>query len=236
MKQIDQIRELLFSIEKQLSILSSESTLRNIDALEIPEIIRSVVDFLQPKLLPYEAVIYWYLFRKSVLSSGEQYVRISVRGMQNGVITSASGQSEKLSYGAIQKALKGLVEKEVIIEAGNTNRQGTLYKINTPSDIPYCVDAMSTLNIEATPVVNTEKELDFYNIKENRIKIFERDDYRCKYCNKKLTRMTATLDHIQPVSKGGDNSCNNLVTACLQCNSRRTNRPIMDFLTDETVE
>lgn len=78
------------------------------------------------------------------------------------------------------------------------------------------IEMLSPVQIES---VNDHKELDFYNIQENRYKDFERDGYKCHYCQKQLTRFSATLDHIQPVSKGGDNSFNNLVTACLHCNA-----------------
>jgi 5-methylcytosine-specific restriction endonuclease McrA len=40
-----------------------------------------------------------------------------------------------------------------------------------------------------------------YNIRENRLKVYERDDYKCKYCSKQLTRSTVTLDHITPVAR-----------------------------------
>ena len=73
--------------------------------------------------------------------------------------------------------------------------------------------------------INLSKELDYYNVAENRLKVFERDGYQCYYCKKLLTRFTATLDHIQPVSQGGDNSLQNLITACMHCNSRRGSRP-----------
>ena len=76
----------------------------------------------------------------------------------------------------------------------------------------------------------TDREADLYNVRENRMKIYERDNYHCTYCGKQLTRFTATLDHITPVSEGGDNSAENLKTACLQCNSRKTSRPLGDFL------
>jgi 5-methylcytosine-specific restriction endonuclease McrA len=66
--------------------------------------------------------------------------------------------------------------------------------------------------------VDVAKDLDYYNARENRLKVFERDACICKYCAKQLTRFTATLDHVQPVSQGGDNSIGNLVTACLHCN------------------
>lgn len=70
------------------------------------------------------------------------------------------------------------------------------------------MEMLSPVQIES---VNDHKELDFYNIQENRYKDFERDGYKCHYCQKQLTRFSATLDHIQPVSKGGDNSFNNLL-------------------------
>ena len=89
---------------------------------------------------------------------------------------------------------------------------------------------MSRAQKEQLPHIDAKRELDFYNIKENRLKVFERDKYLCHYCKKQLTRFSATLDHIQPVSKGGDNSYDNLVTACLLHNSQRNAQPIMDYL------
>ena len=68
-----------------------------------------------------------------------------------------------------------------------------------------------------TPV-DERRDLDFYNVQENRERVFVRDSYKCHYCGKQLTRFNATLDHVQPVSRGGDNSVDNLVTACIHCN------------------
>ncbi len=84
--------------------------------------------------------------------------------------------------------------------------------------------------------VDETREVDFYNIAENRLKVFERDGYKCKYCAKQLTRFSATLDHIQPVSKGGTNTMDNLVTACLHCNSSRGSRPVMDAIKKNNAE
>src|SRR6266436_147781 len=79
---------------------------------------------------------------------------------------------------------------------------------------------------------NIEAEVDFYNVRENRIKIYERDNYVCQHCGKQLTRFSATLDHLQPVSEGGRNNYNNLVTACRECNSRKSAKTIGDFIAD----
>jgi len=97
-------------------------------------------------------------------------------------------------------------------------------------EIPICQEQMpASIRVQAA-AVDEKKELDFYNVADNRQKVFERDGYRCRYCGKQLTRFSATLDHIQPVAQRGDNSFDNLVTACLHCNSQRGSRPVMDAL------
>jgi hypothetical protein len=231
-EEIEQIRNLLTSIERQSQSREPDSFEQNFDALELPSIVSQIVDFLQPKLFPYEAAIYWFLFRHSILANGTQKLRTSVRGLGQGVITSSSGQSTSLSYGAVQDALRGLEEKEVIRKDGDTTREGTPYVVRLPEEIPWCMQLIREKAVLVnTPVpVDESTGTDFYNIAENRIKIFERDDYQCRYCSKQLTRFSATLDHVQPVSRGGKNTFDNLVTACLHCNSRRGNRPVMDAL------
>lgn len=228
--KIDKIRALLDQIEGEAHDTDDATFVYNFDALEIPSIVASVVDYLQPQLFPYEAAIYWYLFRSSIISTGQQYARVSVRGMQQGIVTSNSGQSASLAYSTVQDALSGLEKKGVIQKSGNTNREGTLYKVFLPEEIAICQNLKAKLTTEqsAPKPVDIQRELDYYNVKENRLKVFERDNYKCHYCGKQLTRFTATLDHIQPVSEKGDNSYENLVTACLHCNSRRGNKPIME--------
>jgi DNA-directed RNA polymerase subunit RPC12/RpoP len=228
---IEKIKELLNSLESEVEGTDEAAFAHNFDALEVPSIVSSVVDYLQPQLFPYEAAIYWYLFRTSILSRGQQHTRVSVRGMQQGVVTSSSGQTSSLSYSSVQDALAGLEKKGAIQKAGETNREGTLYKVFLPEEIAICQELKAKLAVEQSEPkqVDIRRELDYYNVKENRLKVFERDNYKCHYCGKQLTRFTATLDHIQPVSESGDNSYENLVTACLHCNSRRGSRPVMEM-------
>jgi CRISPR/Cas system Type II protein with McrA/HNH and RuvC-like nuclease domain len=86
---------------------------------------------------------------------------------------------------------------------------------------------------EESDKIDTKRELDFYNVRENRLKVFKRDNYTYHYCGKQLTRFNATLDHLQPVSEGGDNSFDNLITTCLHCNSQRERRPVMDIMVEK---
>jgi hypothetical protein len=234
-EQIDKIRELLAQIEASSCAAETDSFERNFDALELPELVAQITDFLQPRPLPYEAAIYWHLFRHSVVADGTQRVRASVRGLGQGVITSSSGQSDKLSYGAVQDALRGLEEKHVIRKDGDTTREGTPYFVRLPEEISWCVELIKSAQVARPPPkpIDEKRDSDFYNIAENRLRVFERDGYLCYRCGKQLTRFSATLDHIQPVSRGGDHSYVNLVTSCLHCNSRRGNSPVMDSLSNE---
>lgn len=229
-KKIDQIRKLLDEVESQTPDEPTDSFKQTFDLFELPQVVASVVDNLQPQLQPYESAIYWYMFRRSVVETGDVHVRVSVRGMSQGVIKSMrSEQAEGLSYGAVQDALRGLEEKKVIQKAGDTTREGTPYRVFIPDEIQICQELMKTKQTQIVPAVDPLRELDFYNVKENRLKVFERDGYKCCHCQKQLTRFSATLDHIQPVSQGGDNSFDNLATSCLHCNSQRGARPVSDF-------
>lgn len=57
-----------------------------------------------------------------------------------------------------------------------------------------------------------------------RLRIYMRDKYRCQYCGEKKGSSELTLDHILPRSRGGDNSPINVVTACVKCNNRKSDR------------
>jgi hypothetical protein len=236
--RIEQIRTLLSELESEASQAEQAGEFRALSGLELPDIICDVVDLLMPELKPYEAAFYLHFLRHSIIENGTPYVRASRRGLQSGIVKSAfagsrSGgkeiESAVMSYASAQHALTGLESVGAIRQEGEPNRDGTLYRILLPEEIEICQRRRAEtakFSIKAAG----EQEADFYNIRENRLKIYERDNYRCTYCGKQLTRFTATLDHITPVSEGGNNSAENLKTACLQCNSQKTSRPLGDFL------
>lgn len=53
--------------------------------------------------------------------------------------------------------------------------------------------------------------------------VFLRDNYTCQYCGCAVTAKTATLDHVVPVSHGGQTTWENSTTACAPCNSSKGN-------------
>lgn len=50
----------------------------------------------------------------------------------------------------------------------------------------------------------------------------KRDGHKCAYCGR--GDLPLTIDHVIPKSKGGDESWENLVAACLPCNNRKGDR------------
>lgn len=57
--------------------------------------------------------------------------------------------------------------------------------------------------------------------------VFERDDYTCRYCGERGGRLEC--DHVVPVSRGGTNEMDNLVTACLPCNRSKRDKLLSEW-------
>jgi 5-methylcytosine-specific restriction endonuclease McrA len=55
-------------------------------------------------------------------------------------------------------------------------------------------------------------------VKFNRRNIFLRDGHRCQYCGKRFSSPRLSLDHVVPKSRGGGDTWENIVCACLKCN------------------
>ncbi len=58
-------------------------------------------------------------------------------------------------------------------------------------------------------------------IRFSRANVYARDDYRCQYCYKKFSDRELTLDHVNPVVRGGRKTWENIVAACIRCNQRK---------------
>ena len=56
--------------------------------------------------------------------------------------------------------------------------------------------------------------------------VFERDNYTCQYCGACGDDVCLELDHIIPVSRGGNSDIRNLVTACEHCNRSKQDKLI----------
>lgn len=50
--------------------------------------------------------------------------------------------------------------------------------------------------------------------------VLRRDNHRCGYCG----QAASTIDHVQPRSRGGEDSWENLIACCLRCNNAKGDR------------
>lgn len=55
-----------------------------------------------------------------------------------------------------------------------------------------------------------------------RLEVFNRDRYTCQYCGKEARQLT--LDHVLPRYRGGEQTWENVVSACIPCNRRKAGR------------
>lgn len=75
--------------------------------------------------------------------------------------------------------------------------------------------------------------------KRTRFEVLRRDDHTCQYCGAKAPDVTLHIDHVMPVSLGGDDKPGNLVTACKDCNAGKTSitpdSPLVSGLSDRAA-
>ena len=58
--------------------------------------------------------------------------------------------------------------------------------------------------------------------KLTRFEVFNRDQYTCQYCGKPTRQLT--IDHVIPRYRGGKQTWENMVSACIPCNRRKAGR------------
>jgi hypothetical protein len=177
------------------------------------QLLMQVIDLVLPALSPYEFSLYLLLLRRSHLATGTAQVQIGKRTLaeQFGQGT----QSTKPNYQQISDVFKRLEAKGYIV-VGQTTREGTIYQVRLPREVPEIVAKM---NVETSEVA-----IDYFNDPDGRKEVFERDQWICQYCGEPLRPDTATLDHFIPQCNGGQSTKENLRACCLICNSIKSGK------------
>ena len=227
--RIERIRQLLMELEVEAT--SSPKGDAGFSALELPDIIGEIVDDLQPILTAYDAAFYWFLFRHSIAKDGNPQIRVSRSTLRRAVVKSSYTDAEEnmISFGKVQDTLRALEEIGAIQKLGEPNRQGTLYRVLIPDEIEACRKFRAERMAEEPalfPVSHTGQH-------EKRMQVFERDGYACRRCHKQLTRFTATVDYVNSPEDGGDESAENLITTCAECNARSHKQAALSPITRE---
>ena len=58
-------------------------------------------------------------------------------------------------------------------------------------------------------------------------RILKRDDYTCAYCGVRGGRLE--VDHILPISRGGEHDDENLTASCMTCNRQKSNKTVEEW-------
>lgn len=85
-----------------------------------------------------------------------------------------------------------------------------IHSVSRAFPYPSIVRLMSFISVPRKRVVLSRKN------------VLKRDNHRCQYCGS--SHKMLTVDHVIPKNRDGDESWENLVCACVQCNNRKGNR------------
>src|SRR6267143_2534855 len=171
-ERLEKIRTLLNEIEAEPVSGSDAENVHGFSAFELPLVIQEIVDDLQPLLSPYEMAFYWYAFRHSIAKNGSPLLRLSTRGLQNGVVKSMRTDRGNFSIAlqTVRECLAALESTGAITKQGEPNRDGTPYRVLIPDEIEACRKFRAECQeADAKPEVR-EDEIDFYNVRANRLK------------------------------------------------------------------
>jgi len=76
--------------------------------------------------------------------------------------------------------------------------------------------------------VNTHQFKQMNRVPLSNRTLFRRDQNICAYCGNEFGASKLSRDHVHPVSKGGPNVWENVVTSCHPCNKHKDNKLIKD--------
>lgn len=69
-------------------------------------------------------------------------------------------------------------------------------------------------------------KLPYMRITFNRQRIYQRDKYTCQYCGRQPGSEGLNLDHVLPRALGGLTTWENVVCACIQCNTKKADKTL----------
>jgi hypothetical protein len=196
-------------------------------------------DFVVPNLAlnVFDRAVYSFLLRHSHLE-GKRRLHFSIAWLANGV---------RVSEGAARPAIHRLLDRGAL-RLVQRSKAGHLVEVLLPEEIsaafprfsgsrlpfragnrPITGSARGSARGSAKRSVHID-ELDFFRTPSLRKAIHAREGGSCFYCLRYLNSAVQCLDHVVSQARLGSNSYRNLVSSCLECNSRKAQTPAADFL------
>ena len=133
--------------------------------------------------------------------------RRNVAQLLNSAVLVLNGNFEPLNVTRVRRAvLLLIVGKAEMVE----NCRGYIQSATEILEVPSVIRLATYVRRPLAPRRLTRRE------------VFNRDRQICQYCGN--TARDLTLDHVVPRSRGGENSWENVVSACVRCNHRKAGR------------
>lgn len=143
--------------------------------------------------------------RKEVPVFGKFEKAIGSNGKLSRKVLVLNNNYEPLSICNVKKALILLYLGKAELIAACKGKY--LHSVSTTMPYPSIVRLATYVRVPHKTIVLSRKN------------ILRRDGHRCQYCGR--TDVTLTVDHIIPRSRGGTDTWDNLVAACVACNNKK---------------
>jgi 5-methylcytosine-specific restriction endonuclease McrA len=75
-----------------------------------------------------------------------------------------------------------------------------------------------------------KKEYTYHRKRADYAEVLKTKMTRCEYCDTKLNKSNFSVDHMVPLSKGGDTNDKNLAYCCKTCNSSKGEMSDVEFI------
>jgi 5-methylcytosine-specific restriction endonuclease McrA len=182
-------------------------------------------DVLVPRLgrSVKERAVYSYLLRHSLVV-GKVRLQFAVMAL---------ARTLGLSIGAARQAVRRLDELGAL-RVLERSKSGHLAEMRLPEKIRAVRlrknGALVATGAAGETAASTLETTDFLKSWALRKAIHDRERGACFYCLRRTLANVRCLDHVVPRVRFGRNSYRNLVSCCIECNTRKNDRPARDFL------
>jgi hypothetical protein len=179
-------------------------------------------DLLAPRLRlsVYDRAVYYNLVRHSQLE-GKRRLHFSIPWL---------AQNIGLTVGPVRDSVRRFIDQGVF-RLLHRSSQGHVIEVRLPQEIPAVRGhRISAGGPAGLPSGATLDDLDFLHTRARRQAIHAREGGVCFYCLRRIPRGARSLDHVVPRVESGRNSYRNLVSCCLECNSRKRQRSAGDYV------
>ncbi|MGB2621557.1 MAG: HNH endonuclease [Candidatus Acidiferrum sp.] len=202
--------------------LGANRAQKGIDAKAVWKQVEDVV-VPQLRLRMIDHLVYMHLLRHSQLE-GKRRLHFSIPWLAHNINLSTCPTREAVRRLAACGVLR-LVER---------SKQGHVAEVRLPHEVRGVrvrVRAAARARVAAGKAAIWDiEEVDFLKTLELRRAIHARERGRCFYCLRRVAPRLECLDHVVPRARVGCNSYRNLVSACMECNAQKGERPADEYL------